>query len=96
MLDLLTAHPGMTVGAVASHFTMSRIAVMKHLAKLESADLVLSERAGRARRLYFNPVPIQLVYDRWTDQYTQYWGSRMADIKANVEAATSAKEIKRA
>lgn len=96
MLDLLTAHPGMTVGAVASHFAMSRIAVMKHLAKLESADLVLSERAGRTRRLFFNPVPIQLVYDRWTDQYTQYWGSRVADIKAKVEAATSAKEIKRA
>lgn len=96
ILDLLVAKPGMTVKAVASHFDISRIAVMKHLAALEAADLLLSEKRGRERHLYFNPVPIQQIYDRWTDQYSAFFASHMVDIKHRVESAAEAKEIKRA
>lgn len=96
ILDLLVGHPGLTVKAVASHFDISRVAVMKHLATLEAADLVLSERRGRERRMYFNPVPIQQIYDRWTDQYSAFWASRLVDIKDRIESAAQAKEIKRA
>lgn len=96
ILDLLTDHPGMTVKAVASHFPVSRIAVMKHLGVLEAADLVISQKRGRERHLFFNPVPIQQIYDRWTDQYSAFWASRMTDIQARVEAAAAAKETKRA
>ena len=96
ILDLLVLQPGMTVKAVASHFDISRIAVMKHLAILETAGLILSEKRGRERRMYFNPVPIQQIYDRWTDQYSSFWASRLVDIKDRVESAAEAKEIKRA
>lgn len=96
MLDLVKAHPGMTVGAVASHFPVSRIAVMKHLAALEAADLLLSQKRGRERRLYFNPVPIQQIYERWTDEYSSFWAGRMTDIQARVEAAHASQETKRA
>ena len=96
MLDLVKAHPGTTVGAVASHFPVSRIAVMKHLAALEAADLLLSQKRGRERRLYFNPVPIQQIYERWTDEYSSFWAGRMTEIQARVEAAESAKETRRA
>lgn len=96
ILDLLVTLPGMTVKAVASHFTVSRIAIMKHLAALEAAGLILSEKRGRERRMYFNPVPIQQIYDRWTDQYSSFWASRLVDIKDRVEDAATAKEIKRA
>ncbi|MBK7404293.1 MAG: helix-turn-helix transcriptional regulator [Phycisphaerales bacterium] len=96
ILDLLAAHPGMTVKAVASHFDISRIAVMKHLATLEAAELVLSEKQGRERRLFFNPIPIQQIYDRWTDQYSSFWAGRIVDIQARVEHAAAAKESKRA
>ncbi|MCC7389238.1 MAG: helix-turn-helix transcriptional regulator [Phycisphaerales bacterium] len=96
ILDLLTAHPGLTVKALASHFPVSRIAVMKHLAALEAAGLVLSQKRGRERHLYFNPVPIQQIYDRWTDQYSSFWASRMTDIRARVEAAQATQEIRRA
>ena len=85
MLDLLVQAPGASVKAIASHFDFSRIAAMKHLAALEGADLVLSERAGRTRRLYFNPIPIQQIYDRWTTQYSSFWAARMADIQTRVE-----------
>jgi len=96
VLDLLVTSPGMTVKAVASHFDISRIAVMKHLAKLEAAELVLSEKQGRERRLFFNPVPIQQIYDRWTDQYASFWAGHMTDIQSRVESAQTSKEHKRA
>ncbi|HZW11311.1 MAG TPA: helix-turn-helix transcriptional regulator [Phycisphaerales bacterium] len=96
ILDLLVMAPGMTVKAVASHFTISRIAVMKHLAALEQANLIISEKEGRERRLYFNPVPIQQIYDRWTDQYSAFWAGRLVDIQARVQEAAAEKGAKRA
>ncbi len=92
MLDLLVASPGMNVQAIASHFDFSRIAAMKHLAALEDAKLVLSEREGRTRRLYFNPLPIQAIYDRWTTQYSSFWSERLADIQHRVEARATKKK----
>ena len=92
VLDLLSGRPGMIVGAVASHFDISRIAVMKHLATLEDAELVLSEKVGRERRLYMNPMPIQQIYDRWTNQLSGFWASRMADIKESVERRSEEKK----
>jgi len=85
MLDLLMATPGMSVKALASQFDISRIAVLKHLQVLERADLVLSRKKGRTRHLFFNPVPIQLIHDRWTTKYSAFWSERMADIKDRVE-----------
>ena len=86
MLDLLLQAPGMTVKAMASHFPMSRIAVMKHLKVLEEAGLLQSEKVGRARHLFLDPTPLQAVYDRWTTELSAFWASRMADLKARVEA----------
>jgi DNA-binding transcriptional ArsR family regulator len=86
ILDLLKAHPGCTVGELASHFDTTRIAVMHHLRQLEECALVVSRREGRTRRLYHNPVPIQLIYDRWTSEYSGFWASKMADVKYAVES----------
>ena len=86
MLDLLTEMPGMTVKALASHFDVSRIAVLKQIRLLETAGLVTSRKKGRFRHLFFNPVPIQQIYDRWTTQYAGFWAGRMADLKTRVEA----------
>jgi len=85
MLDLLMAAPGMSVKALASHFEISRIAVMKHLKVLEQAELVLSRKSGRTRSLFFNPIPIQLMHDRWTTQYSAFWSERMVDLKSRIE-----------
>ena len=92
MLDLLVASPGMSVKAMASHFDMSRIAVMKHLGVLEDAGLLLSKKEGRTRQLFFNSVPIQMIYDRWTTQYGAFWSERMVDLKARLERRASGEE----
>ena len=86
ILDLLQTSPGMTVKAVSSHFDISRIAVMKHITTLENANLVLSEPHGRERRLFFNVVPIQMIYDRWTTEYSAIWAKKMTQIKYKIES----------
>jgi DNA-binding transcriptional ArsR family regulator len=96
MLDLLVQAPGCSVKWVASHFDFSRIAVMKHLAVLEDAGLAISEKDGRTRQLYFNPVPIQQVYDRWTSQYSSFWAERLTDVKGRVEARAHRRKRKSA
>ena len=96
MLDLIQGTPGITVKALSTHFDMSRIAVLKHLKSLEAADLVLSKKVGRTRQLYFNPVPIQLVYDRWTDRYSAFFAGRIADIKDRVERHAESEDHKSA
>lgn len=87
ILDVVRATPGCNVNAVCAGFATSRIAVMKHLRVLEDALLLHSKKEGRERRLYFNAVPIQLIYDRWTNEYSGYWSGLMADVKYKVEMA---------
>lgn len=73
---------------VASFFVTSRVAVMKHLRVLEDAGLVVSEKQGRLRRLYFNVVPIQMIHDRWSSQYSRLWASRVTQLKYRVEESS--------
>ena len=96
ILDHLRAEPGQSVGRLAAHFDVSRIAIMNHLAVLEGAGLVVSEKDGRSRRLYLNVVPLQLIYERWTDAYAGHWASRLTAIKyaAERKVAQSAKPKK--
>jgi hypothetical protein len=65
---------------------MSRIAVLKHVRALEGVELLLSRKQGRTRHLYFNPVPIQLIHDRWTTEYSAFWAERMVDTKTRIES----------
>jgi DNA-binding transcriptional ArsR family regulator len=85
ILDIVKNDPGVSVGAVAVHFDTTRIAVMRHIRILEETDLIISRKEGRTRHLYHNAVPIQLIYDRWTTEYSSLWAGRMADLKYRVE-----------
>ena len=85
MLDILKAAPGSAVASVAAHFDVSRIAVMKHLKVLEDAGLVISEKRGRTRHLYFNAAPIQMIYERWTTEFSAEWAGRLTLFKHTVE-----------
>ena len=87
MLDHVRRDAGMTVGQLAARFDVSRIAVMNHLAVLEKAGLIISEKDGRSRRLYLNAMPIQDIHDRWTDQYSAHWADRVNSIKHAAETA---------
>lgn len=86
MLDIVKEEPGIGVGALAGEFDVTRIAVMKHLAVLEDANLIISQKDGRTRKLYFNAAPIQMIHDRWTTEYSAYWAGHLTRIKYLAEA----------
>ena len=86
ILDILKDQAGANVSTVCGYFDMSRIAVMKHLRILEEASLVTSVKEGRTRRLYFNAVPIQMIHDRWSSEYSALWAGRLTRLKYKVEA----------
>jgi len=87
ILDIVRENGGCSVNDVAAHFDVSRIAVMKHLRVLEKAGLLISEKQGRTRHLYFNAIPIQIIYDRWTSEYSALWASKLTRLKYSVESA---------
>jgi DNA-binding transcriptional ArsR family regulator len=95
ILDLVHHNPGCCVEDLCQHFGTSRIAVLKHVRVLERSQLIHSEKAGRKRRLYFNVVPIQIVYDRWATEYSALWAGKLARLKYRVEEGTVENQTKR-
>jgi DNA-binding transcriptional ArsR family regulator len=85
LLDLLFQRDGRTLkeleGAVPE---MTRIGVMKHLRVLEDAGLLVTHRSGRQKLHFLNPVPIQLIHNRWIGKYTQRRASALADLKTEL------------
>ncbi len=70
LLDALFERDGQTLLQLCALLPdMSRQGVMNHLRLLESAELVVTHRAGRKKYHYLNPVPIQLISDRWISKY---------------------------
>lgn len=86
ILDLLRERPGSRVCDLAEDFAMSRIAVMKHLAVLDEANLVVSRKEGRERRLFLNAAPIQQVLERWIDEYGRLFAGSALELKRRVES----------
>ncbi len=87
ILDLVRDTPGQGVGELASAFDVSRIAIMNHLTVLEQAGLIISEKDGRTRRLYLNAAPLQMIHDRWTNDFSGHWASKLTGLKYAAEAA---------
>ena len=89
ILDVLKQAPGCNVNRVCEDFDgeLGRFAVMKHLATLEAAGLVIAERRGRDKLLWFNPAPIQWIHERWTSEFSAYWAARLTRLKLNAEGA---------
>ena len=85
ILDLVRDTPGQSVGELAKAFDVSRIAIMNHLKVLEDAGLLVSQKDGRARRLYLNAMPIQAIHERWIDTFSGYWADRLSFIKHAAE-----------
>jgi len=65
LLDRLRQRNGQTLSELCEGQSISRQAVSKHLMILEQANLVLSEKRGRERLHFLNPVPIHAVAMRW-------------------------------
>jgi len=88
LLDQLRARDGQALSELEPSLPgMTRFGVMKHLRVLADAGLVTTRRAGRSKLHFLNPVPIQLIADRWISRYAEPWISGMADLKHILEAS---------
>ena len=68
------------------HPEMTRFGVMKHLAVLEGANLVVVRKEGRVKRHFLNPIPIQQISDRWIDKYARPFTRAMTDLQRRLES----------
>ena len=89
LLDLLFERDGRTLTELESELEMTRFGVMKHLKVLEEAGLVLTQKSGREKLHFLNPVPIRLIHDRWIDKYTERHVAALTDLKSQLEAGAS-------
>ncbi len=85
LLDLLFQRDGRTLTELESELDMTRFGVMKHLRVLEDAGLVVTRRSGREKLHFLNPVPIQLLHERWIGKYRERRASALLDLKDNLE-----------
>ncbi|MBC7871469.1 MAG: metalloregulator ArsR/SmtB family transcription factor [Chitinophagaceae bacterium] len=85
LLDLLFQRDGQTVSELEAHLPMTRFGAMKHLQILEDAGLLTTQKIGREKHHYLNPIPVQLVYERWVSKYAQPWTQTLSGLKNLLE-----------
>ncbi|HTY92892.1 MAG TPA: metalloregulator ArsR/SmtB family transcription factor [Steroidobacteraceae bacterium] len=69
LLDRLHRRDGQSLNELCAGLDMTRQAVTKHLAILQSANLVSVQRRGRERLHFINPVPINDIAERWIGKF---------------------------
>jgi DNA-binding transcriptional ArsR family regulator len=90
LLDALFARDGQSLGELCDVLpTITRFGVMKHLAVLEASGLVVTEKVGRSKLHYLNPVPIQEIHERWISKYAAPTVAAMVGLRRQVEADTA-------
>jgi len=85
LLDRLHAQNGQSLNELCVRLAMTRQAVSKHLAILESANLVVTVRRGREKLHYLNPVPIHEIAERWIGKYERTRLDALAELKRGLE-----------
>jgi len=85
LLDRLFARNGQTLGALCEELEMSRQAVTKHLALLEAANLISTQKNGREKLHFLNPIPINEIADRWIGKFERARLDALANLKRKLE-----------
>jgi DNA-binding transcriptional ArsR family regulator len=89
LLDALFDSDGRTLGELCEVLpAMTRFGVMKHLAILAEAGLVVAHKVGRSKLHYLNPVPIRQIQERWIAKYAQPTVDAMVGLRRQLESDT--------
>ncbi len=83
ILERLAGGPA-TIGELAAPFDLTLNGVKKHVAILESVDLVVTAKVGRARECRLGPGQMENATG-WIDDYRRAWQSRLDRFGAYVE-----------
>jgi DNA-binding transcriptional ArsR family regulator len=87
LLDRLRARNGQSLNELCERTEMTRQAITKHLSILETANLVATQKRGREKLHYLNPVPINEIAERWIGKYERPRLRALAELKQNLEAS---------
>ena len=85
LLDRLHAKSGQTLTQLGKGLAMSRQGVAKHLAILEEANLVAVQRRGREKFHFINPVPINVIAERWVRKFEEQHLNALSALKKALE-----------
>lgn len=85
LLDRLHTKNGQTLGELCEGLEMSRQAVTKHLGILEEANLVATQKRGREKLHFINPVPIHGIAERWIRKFERGRLDALSDLKKTLE-----------
>lgn len=85
LIDRLHERNGQTLTELCEGYDMTRQAVTQHLAVLEDANLVSVQWRGREKLHYFNPVPLQDIYERWIRKFERQRLSALHAFKRKLE-----------
>jgi DNA-binding transcriptional ArsR family regulator len=85
LLDSLNARNGQTLSELCEDHDMTRQAVTKHLAILEEANLVATQKRGREKLHFINPVPIHAIAERWIKKFQQRQLTALSALKRSLE-----------
>jgi len=88
LLDMLNARNGQTLRELCAGLDMARQSVSKHLAVLETANLVTTVWRGREKLHHLNAEPINAIAERWINRYDRRRVELFADLKTVLEAET--------
>ena len=86
VLDLL-GHSDATVSELAHRFELTLTGMQKHVAVLERAGLVVTEKVGRVRRCRLGPRRLDQEA-AWIAAHRRLWESRFSALDDLVEALT--------
>jgi DNA-binding transcriptional ArsR family regulator len=83
ILERLARGPA-TIGELAEPFGLTLNGVKKHVGILETVDLVITAKVGRARECRLGPAQLESATD-WIEDYRRAWGRRLDRFGAYVE-----------
>jgi DNA-binding transcriptional ArsR family regulator len=86
LLDVLHDHDGRTLGELCEHLAMARQSVTQHLGLLEAANLVITQKRGREKLHFLNPVPLQDIYERWIRKFEEPRLQALHRLKQHLES----------
>jgi uncharacterized protein YndB with AHSA1/START domain/DNA-binding transcriptional ArsR family regulator len=86
LLDSLNNRSGQTLTELCAGLSMARQSVSKHLAVLETANLITTRWRGREKLHFVNAEPINAIADRWIRQYDRARVQTLADLKTALES----------
>ena len=84
IIELLSQHKSLAVGAIVLSLGLPQPAVSKHLGVLREVGLVSVVKQGQSRVYELNYEPLRSIYD-WIKAFERHWGHQLDRIRTRAE-----------